>query len=320
MPTHTKFKGVTEFGKVELTDSIHANLKTFYDWGFLEIGGFTNVNIPTSGVYGGTFHTLRPSKDPRFTEGRVWQSARKDWVWESGLEYSVQPIQISGVNVGSTFRPIGTPGSSGYVIDYSNGKVIFNSPLSTNSNVNLAYSYRRVQFVTADDKFFMQIQPDSVRVDDSNLTVASGVWGLLPENRLQLPAVGIEVVPRRDFTGAQLGGGHYMEQWVNLYIISETPTDRNKIFDILSKQISKKIFFFNLNLLASSNRFPLTPSGDIATNAICYPDLVKAPELGGFQWKGCYFKDAEVQNIGTIKPGLYGSLIRVILELDMPEV
>lgn len=320
MPTHTKFKGVSQFGSIELTSQMEINLKTFLDWGMLEIGGFVNATIPTSGVYGGTFHTLKSISDPNFASGRVWMTPRKDWVWESGLEYFVQPIVISGLYVNSIFRPKDTTGSSGYVLDYPNGRVIFNSPLLLSDTVTMAHSYRRVQTAIADSKFFKQLQDESYRVDNSNLNLASGNWSQLPENRLQMPVIGIQIVPRQEIVGAQLGGGHYLSQNVHFYILAETKADRDTIQDILRKQKDKDIYFFDNNLLASGNRFPLTASGSIATNALCYPDLIKAPAQGGYQWKQCTVYSANLQDIGSISHKLYGSIVTWGLTLMMPNI
>ena len=47
------FKNVSSIGDRQVLSSLEHNLKSFLDWSFLNIGGFINVNIPTSGI-GGT--------------------------------------------------------------------------------------------------------------------------------------------------------------------------------------------------------------------------------------------------------------------------
>ena len=42
-----------------LIDELEENIKAYLDWGFLNIGGYINVSVPTSGLYGGTFHELK---------------------------------------------------------------------------------------------------------------------------------------------------------------------------------------------------------------------------------------------------------------------
>ena len=53
-------KHVSQVGETLLTSQIESNMKSYLDWGLLGIGSFSNVSIPTSGAFGGTF----PSHDP----------------------------------------------------------------------------------------------------------------------------------------------------------------------------------------------------------------------------------------------------------------
>ena len=100
-------KFVSQIGETLLMSQIESNFKTYLDWGLLGIGGFSNVSIPTSGAYGGTFDRLRLVDDPSYTLGQVWEGPRKDWVWESGVEYSTQPTELTGGDVESTLYGTG---------------------------------------------------------------------------------------------------------------------------------------------------------------------------------------------------------------------
>ena len=84
----TTFTHVSQVGNTLLNSQLESNLKSFLDWGMLGIGGWFNVNIPTSGAWGGTFDQLRLVDDPSYGEGQVWESARKDWVWENEVPYT----------------------------------------------------------------------------------------------------------------------------------------------------------------------------------------------------------------------------------------
>lgn len=68
---------VTTFGKPTLSTLLQDNLVTFFDWEFLNAGGFTNIEIPTSGWYGADKHQLRLVDDPRYDSGQVWEGFRK---------------------------------------------------------------------------------------------------------------------------------------------------------------------------------------------------------------------------------------------------
>jgi len=82
------FSNVDNLGSNYLLNNLEENLKTFFDWGFLNIGGFVNVNIPVSGLYGGNFSQLKSTSQPAYRDGQVWQTFRKDWVWENNINYN----------------------------------------------------------------------------------------------------------------------------------------------------------------------------------------------------------------------------------------
>jgi hypothetical protein len=140
----TNFLHVDSIGQKSRISSLEENLKSFLDWSFLNIGAYVNVSIPTSGISGSNFHQLRPVTDPS-NRIKVWESIRKDWVYESGVN-NQSPTQISGIYLNGTF--LSAPSGSGnytYSINYPLGRVTFNNAVSNNSNVQLNYSYRYVQ-------------------------------------------------------------------------------------------------------------------------------------------------------------------------------
>ena len=108
LPQYSVFNGIEQLAENTLINELEENMKAFLDWGFLNIGGYVNVNIPTSGLYGGTFHELKTTDTPGYKVGQVWQSAKKDWVWESGFYWNDgindnnTPNSISGVVVNGT--------------------------------------------------------------------------------------------------------------------------------------------------------------------------------------------------------------------------
>ena len=104
----TTFQHVSHVGHTLLNSELEGNLKSFLDWGFLGIGGWFNVTIPTSGAWGGTFDQLRLVDDPSYTKGQVWEAPRKDWVWENETPYTGgSPVQITGVSVNGSFYGTG---------------------------------------------------------------------------------------------------------------------------------------------------------------------------------------------------------------------
>ena len=133
----TSLKGVSNTNRPNVIENIRDNIITFLDWGLINAGGYFNVSAPSSGHYGGDAHVLRPVRDPRFTDGQVWEAYRSNFVWESGMGVGT-PVSISGVFVDDAF----SPRNSGHYIDYVNGRVVFDTAQTVSSTVKLYYSYK----------------------------------------------------------------------------------------------------------------------------------------------------------------------------------
>jgi hypothetical protein len=106
-------------------------------------------------------------------------------------------------------------------VDYPNGRVVFDAPVPQTGVVQCEYSYRLFQLYTADAPWWQQLQTDSFRADDPQfLQVGSGAWDVLAQNRVQLPAVVVEAVPRRP-RGYEVGGGETVQQDVLFHVLAE---------------------------------------------------------------------------------------------------
>ena len=266
------FKSVSQIGYSSFTDQLQSNLISMLDYGLLCIGGFFTARTGVVAPYGGSYANLRLSDDIRYNVGKIWEGARSNWVWEKNIEYYLQPVQISGIYLNGSFVPNG----SGYYIDYPRGRVVFNNPIPTNSIVQAEYSYRYYNVYSASLNWFRQLMNDSFRIDDSQYSqYGSGIWSLMSDNRAQLPAIFPYIVPRIKWEGKQLGGGTWAYQDVLFYIFSETETDRDRMLDILSSQYEKRIFFYDKNLVASRNSYPLDINGSLTgSGAQNFVDLV----------------------------------------------
>lgn len=317
------FKGVTNIEQSSTNEIIEANLISYIDWAFLELGAFFNIQIPSSGAYGGNRHRLRSVIDPRYSNGQVWEGYRQDWVWESGLRQSAeQPIQISGVNVDDTFYPYG----SGYYIDYKHGRVVFDTSISTTSNVNLEYSHKWISVVgAAEVPWFRNNQQRSFRVDDANFLANSGDWNDLADTRLQLPLVAIEVTDNT-YEGYQLGGGQWSRGQVILHVLSENDQITKRIANILSDQGESTIFVYDPDLMIEDDRYPLDYRGEKTANPLCYPDLIAATGDGGYrtvnkvQHGKLRIFDSHGQNHGQLTSSVYHSTVRWATEVVLPRI
>jgi hypothetical protein len=206
---HTKLANLRNAQDSTLSNTLLDNFVAMYDWGLLDRGQFYNINIPESGIYGGDRHKLRTAQDPNYTDGQVWEGYRQNWVWESGISATdEQPITISGVFVDDTFYATGNV-TKPFYIDHPNGRVVFDTALTTTSAVQLEYSHKWVQVIPAQGvPWFRQIQQGSFRNEEGFQVSNSGNWVQLGQTRVQLPAIAVEVVPAKSLQPYQLGGGH----------------------------------------------------------------------------------------------------------------
>lgn len=303
MPTETTFKGFNDIGDPSPSEILADNLTDFIDWGFIDKGAYFNVTIPKSGAYGGDQSILRPVGDPRKTAYTVWEGFRSNWVWQSGLSQSTQPISISGVFVNNTFMPVS---GGDFHIDYPNGRLVFNNAISSSAVVKCEYSYKWINvYKSSHVPWFREIQYRSLRVDDITFNqVGSGNWTQLSDARLQLPAIIVEM-GGHNFNGYQLGGGHYMNTSIILHVFAEDGNMAHKVADYMSSQEDKTIYLYNTKLLSESGAFPLDYRGSIASGAKTYPQLVEPVEYGGFRWRKTYLTDSNKGFMDTINRGLY---------------
>lgn len=317
---HTRLKGVNDIGESLLSDQLETNLAGFFSWGFLGIGAFFNVTIPTSGVYGGDFHRLRHLEDPFYSGGQVFQGVRKDWVFETGVDYSKQPIRVSGVFVDGDFHPVTGVGAYAHTVNYPLGQVVFDTPISPTSVVTCEYSHRFVQVLTGDAPWWRQIQTESFRPDHLHFGQSgSGMWSILSQNRVQLPAVVIQALPHTSRRGLALGGGTIVRQDVLFDVIAETPFDRNQLHDVVSYQGLKRIMLFDRNTLVTDNRLPLDENGSPKASGFFYPDMVKPSSENGYAWRQLRIENFQsVPQPKEMTGPLYMSTLRVSVEIDMP--
>jgi hypothetical protein len=303
--SYTIFKGVTNISETHLTEILKTNFYFLLNWGFLEIGGYFNVRIPTSGAYGGADHRLRPIKDPNFTNGSVWGSFHGQWVWESGTVQPDQPIRVSGVYINGNFTSVN-------YVDYANGRVILNSGISTNSVVTAEYSYRYANIYPADDiPWLRTVQYNTFRSDsDQYMLFGSGTWGNIGNNSVHLPAVIYEVQDGH-FEPYALGGGTKAYNEILFHVVAEDGVTADRIADILANQYEKTMFLFDVDYLANSGVFPLDHLGRLNDGAKTYPQLVEAKEDGGFRWRKFTIEDTTKQPRTVINNNLYDRTVRM---------
>lgn len=307
-------KHVTQIGRTLLTSQIESNMKTYLDWGLLEVGGFSNVGLSTAGAFGGTFDQLRLVDDPSYIQGQVWEAARKDWVWESGMTYDPEPNALSGVYVNNVFYGTGDA-TYGHHYNYPLGRVVFDSAIPITSNVQMEYSYRNVQVYVADQApWWDQIQYDSYRVDDSTLyDVGSGNWQILANNRVQLPSVIVEATSRRNFRPYEMGTvGNYVYQDVLFHVLAESRWWRNQLVDVISLEKDRTIWLYDNNQVADITGYPLDHRGMLVSNPIMYPTLVDS-----YRFRKARFFNMAVTEMESPTSRMHRATVRATFEIIM---
>jgi hypothetical protein len=312
---YTKFNKVSHIGNTLLSSEIENNMKWFLDWAFLGIGGWSNVTMPTSGAFGGTFDTLRLVNDPSYSNGQVWEGARKDWVWETGSSYEGHdPIQISGVYVNGVLKGTGDA-TYGHHYNYPLGRVVFDNPISTSDTVKVEYSYRNVQVYVADEApWWDELQYNSLRVDDAYYSsTGSGSWGILANHRVQMPAIVLETVPRRRFKPYQLGDtSQFVQQDIVFHIVGENRWWRNQLVDILSYQIDSQVWLFKTDTLIESGAYPLDYRGMKVASPLNYNNVVNTPQ---YRYLLARMTDMSITEMESYDARLHEGTVRATLEV-----
>lgn len=315
MPTHTTLKGVTHISDPLVSDQLEANLIGFFQWGFLGVGGFFTARRGDETCYGAADPSrLRPVTDQNYADGRVWEGFRKDWVWESGVEYRDQPVRVSGVWVDGAMVPVG----SSVAVDYPNGRVVFAEPRAQTSVVQAEHSYRLFQVYSVDNPAWAQIQTGSFRPDDPQfLQLGSGAWDVLAQNRVQLPAVFVEAVPNAKRVGRQMGGGEWVYQDVLFHVLAEERFHAKWLHDTIVAQQDKTIRGFDKGRMLTDDAFPVDAWGAPRPSGLMYPDLVKPSGQGGYYWDDITFERTQ----GVEQPR-YGDLwygtVRATMKVATP--
>ncbi len=318
---YTQFKGVTSIGDTMLMDELENNLKTYLDWGLLQIGGFINVRRPTvSTADGGNFHILRPSSDPAYTAGTVYETIRKDWVWETGVSYSgTSPIQISGVYVDNVLYP-STGVAYGHYYDYQNGRVIFSSGVPSNSVVSLEYSYRLVQVYKSEDaSWFFEGQYQSFRPANDQwdtYSPSSGDYATPPQQRAQFPSVVVEAAARSRNTGWELGSKTLnVEQDVLFHIVADRKKFRSNLIDILRFEHDHIIKLYDTDAVVRAGLAPLDYRGMLVNTTGMYPYIVD-----NYLFTTTMFRDVRSSEVESLNPYLHEAQVRVTMELIIGQV
>jgi hypothetical protein len=310
---NTCFKSINNISENLLLNTLETNLKMFFDWSFLKIGAWFDVNIPEDNIYGGRkYYKLLPVQDRSYTNGQVWQGIKKDWVWEKNIVFEQNsPTSIDGVYINNNFL---ANSSNAFSVNYPLGRITFNTPVNTSFSVELNYSYRNVQVYRSTDTPWLKIlQYNSFNSTNKDIEqVAEGEWSIGANHRVQLPCIIIESAARSNSRPYEMGNDLlWLEQDIMFYVLAENKNQRNKLLDIIRLQQDLNIQLFEANSVARNDAYPLKINGDLKSGTLkMYPDLVQQ-----YPWRKCFFKVVDLFEMDSVHTNLYQGVARATLEI-----
>lgn len=309
MTDFAQFNNVVNFNQKGLYSQIETNLKDFMDWSFINIYAYNNVNI-VSGInpqhY--TLHSVSVSGTSPQTS-KIWEGTFKDWVWESHPDLAITNISYISLNDTNLPAPTGS-GNYGYHINYPLGRVVFDNPINSSSDIKLSYSYRQVQIYKSEDApWWKEIQKNNYGAfNDSSFTNQ-----LLAEHKLQLPFIMIENIARNNQIPYELGNSsNILDQDILFHILTTNPSQRSNIVDILLSQKDKGLILYDLNKVIEDRVYGLNYRGERNLSGLNYGQLVNNPR---YFYRQCYVKNSILSELNNFSSSLYNGIVRWTLEI-----
>ena len=281
---------------------LRANLQYWLEDLLLREGLYKNVSVGEVNYNSQDISRLAPVEDPSYSTGQVWQSAFKNWVYESGISPSdtgiAPPTLASGITVNGTFYPEATTsGAFAHYIDYPNGRVVFKSPILSTSLVQGEFAFKEVTVDFADsfDNERVDLLTETAYKDNPQQT---GVQ-IYPDKRSRtLPAVWIDIL-RRDNTGHELGSKSLISDFTGIFHVWGRDTYlRDIIEDILGDAERDVILGLNFN----NAPYPLLSKGRRNPAFTSYSQMVNqcTTILPQYFWRRIYLESVEPEKDSSL--------------------
>lgn len=280
------------FKESSITNNIEISLKHYLDDKFVREGAY--FDISNSSGYYGNLSTLSRVNLPEYTLGRVWQTRRQNWMWESG-------IVISGVWVNNTLM------TSGYKLNYRDGYVLFNSPVS--GTVRLNYSCKYVEIRENSETNFINGDFESFNVADSQFIAGSGY-----RNKMQMPFVTIEDVGSKT-EPYELGSRvKYQFNTFIINVVTEDSSINNKIRDKIQADEETYIKIFDVEASKRSGVYPMSKDGFLVNSSGTYQHLSDNFKFDKSSRSDCFVTKIINEGVTKLPNGLYHGTLKLTLE------
>lgn len=273
------------------------NMELWLNHIFIQDGFYNNISVGEVDYYGNDLSLMTNTvEDPTFSiPGQTWQSSFKEWVHESGVSSTdntyPSPLIASGVWVDGTFYPRysympGYNATYAHTIDFRNGRIIFDTPISTSSTVQASFSYKDISVDFADE-FEAENRPLLVETSLKDNPWQTGVERYPSYNARTLPLVLIDM-RSSDSQGYELGNGtEILNMRGFLHIWSRDNFMKDMIEDSILERQRSVIAGINFN----STPFPLDSLGDknLSYTSFSTYSNVWSPNF----WRRIYLEDME---------------------------
>lgn len=308
-PRFLTFNRVDHYGKSNVIRRLEYGLKFFYEWALLGIGAWTEVDVDQLTATSGNASILRMGSGWGYTAGSVWEGFRKNWVYETGVNYidytgGTHSPQAPLVYVDSVLQ------TSGYSINYPLGQVIFNTPLTSSNIVKAAFSFKNVQvLISYEAPWYEELQRLSWDVDSMFSYTDRGDWFVGPNHRVQMPCIVISAVGMGEKLPFSLGGGFvYRKQDVFFHIFTEDKAMRDNLADLIVLEGDRCIQLIDIDLAAVSGDLTLNNNGAVV--GMMYPDIV-----ANYCWATARSSNARITGMTSHSCGLHEGVVRINYEV-----
>ena len=230
------------------------NVKNFVDMIFLREGLWTNIVSGQLAHDNQDISVLIPDNNAvellGLQPGQVYQSVFREWVHESGVpldgtNLQEQPIAASGCYVHGAFRFTNDP-TFPHKIDYPNGRIIFDNPISPETLVHSDFSFRHVR-VGFENRFNQQ-HIDSFLESTYRNNPETSLHITYPSGNFQpFPAVLIEIDNRKKRAYEMGNRSAIITDILRFHIWTLDDLQRDDIVDILDAQWHKRIPIIDFN-------------------------------------------------------------------------
>ncbi len=130
-----------------------------------------------------------------------------------------------------------------------------------------------------------------------------------------MPCIIIEVVPKGDTAGWELGGGaQIVSRDVLFHVLAEDRFTRNNLMDMINLQGNHSITLFDSNELSLAGAYALDFRG-ARTGSNMYPDLIQTSSEGGYRYQPCRMVNSTVLQSRQLHPRLYEATVRTTMEI-----